>query len=67
MYNRVTNSSDMGDFSKQGLDGLPVECLKKWPVRLREREWPVRLLNISSAYGLMWCMQAHSPPLQREG
>ena len=62
-----------------GLDGFPVECLKKGGIVVLE--WLVRLLNVcfdvgvvprdwrgacgGSTYGLAWCM--YSAPVQREG
>ena len=52
-----------------GIDGYPVECLKKGGMAVLE--WLVRLLNLSfdmgvvRTYGLAWCL--YSGPVQREG
>ena len=52
----------------RGLDGFPVECLKKGGMAVLE--WLVRLLNLSfdvggCTYGLAWCL--YSAPVHREG
>ena len=50
-----------------GLDGFPVECLKKGGKAVLE--WRVRLLNLSFDMGVVpmdwWCL--YSAPVQREG
>ena len=60
--------NEMRSGKAPGLDGFPVECLKKGDMAVLE--WLVRLLNISfdnggSTYGLAWCL--YSEPVQREG
>ena len=45
-----------------GLDGFPVECLKKGGMALLE--WLVRLLNLSFDMGVV---PMDSTPVQREG
>ena len=50
-----------------GLDGFPMECLKKGGMAVLE--WLVRLLNLiliwGCTYGLAWCL--YGALVQREG
>ena len=58
--------NEMKSGKAPGLDGLPVECLKKGGMAVLE--WLVRLLKLSyggCTYGLAWCL--YGAPVQREG
>ena len=58
--------NEMKSCKAPGLDGFPVECLKKGGMAVLE--WLVRLLNLSFDMGvvvLIWCLD--SAPVQKEG
>ena len=61
--------NEMKSGKAPGLDGFPVECLKKGGTAVLE--WVVRLLNLSFDMGVLylsglsWCM--YSAPVQRKG
>ena len=60
--------NEMKSAKASGLDGFPVECLKKGGMAVLE--WLVRLINLSfdmgvHTYLLAWCL--YSAPVQREG
>ena len=60
--------NEMKSGKAPGLDGFPVECLKKGAMAVLD--WLVRLLNLSfdmgvCTYGLAWCL--YSAPVQRKG
>ena len=61
--------NEMKSGKTPGLDGFPVECLKKGGMAVLE--WLVRLLNLSfdmgvvPIYRLTWCL--YSAPVQRVG
>ena len=60
--------NEMKSGKASGLDGFPIECLKKGGMAVLE--WLVKLLNLSfdmgvlHTYGLAWCL--YSAPVQRE-